>query len=92
MFFMLMKGLKHVELIGTIRAAPEWNGLVWEFYVFVGLEELPESISDGMAFFRAALEHNVICVPGVLCVQHVTLLSVARSRGRAPGQTHDGCA
>ena len=29
--------LDPVGLIGTIRAAPEWNGLVWEFYVFVGL-------------------------------------------------------
>ena len=35
------------------------------FYVFVSLRELPESLSDGMAFFRAALERQVICVPGV---------------------------
>jgi aspartate/methionine/tyrosine aminotransferase len=35
------------------------------FYVFVSLAELPESLSEGMAFYRAALEHNVICVPGV---------------------------
>ncbi|MCP4200803.1 MAG: pyridoxal phosphate-dependent aminotransferase [bacterium] len=35
------------------------------FYVFVSLRELPEPISEGMAFFRAALERRVITVPGV---------------------------
>jgi aspartate/methionine/tyrosine aminotransferase len=35
------------------------------FYVFVSLRGLPESISDGMTFFRAALERQVTCVPGV---------------------------
>jgi N-succinyldiaminopimelate aminotransferase len=35
------------------------------FYAFVSLADLPSSISDGMAFFRAALDHQVICVPGV---------------------------
>ncbi len=35
------------------------------FYVFVSLHDLPEAISEGMAFFRAALERRVICVPGV---------------------------
>ncbi len=35
------------------------------FYVFVSLEDLPGSISDGMDFYRAALERRVICVPGV---------------------------
>lgn len=35
------------------------------FYVFVSLRDLPHGISDGMAFFRAALEHKVICVPGL---------------------------
>ena len=35
------------------------------FYVFVSLQDLPESISDGMDFYRAALERRVICVPGV---------------------------
>ncbi len=29
------------------------------------MRDLPDPISDGMAFFRAALEHQVICVPGV---------------------------
>ncbi len=35
------------------------------FYAFVSLRDLPEPLSDGMDFFRAALEHQVICVPGV---------------------------
>lgn len=35
------------------------------FYVFVSLRQLPEPLTDGMAFFRAALERRVICVPGV---------------------------
>jgi aspartate/methionine/tyrosine aminotransferase len=35
------------------------------FYVFASLAALPEPLSDGMAFFRAALEHRVITVPGV---------------------------
>jgi aspartate/methionine/tyrosine aminotransferase len=35
------------------------------FYAFVSLHDLPPSLSDGMAFFRAALERKVICVPGV---------------------------
>jgi N-succinyldiaminopimelate aminotransferase len=35
------------------------------FYAFAAVRDLPPAISDGMAFFRAALEHRVICVPGV---------------------------
>jgi aspartate/methionine/tyrosine aminotransferase len=35
------------------------------FYAFVSVRGLPEPIADGMAFFRAALDHQVICVPGV---------------------------
>jgi aspartate/methionine/tyrosine aminotransferase len=35
------------------------------FYVFASLENLPEHLRDGMDFFRAALERNVITVPGV---------------------------
>jgi N-succinyldiaminopimelate aminotransferase len=34
------------------------------FYVWADLSELPEPLSDGMGFFRAALEERVICVPG----------------------------
>ncbi|HEX4952058.1 MAG TPA: pyridoxal phosphate-dependent aminotransferase [Thermoanaerobaculia bacterium] len=35
------------------------------FYLWASLEDLPGPLSDGMAFFRAALERKVICVPGV---------------------------
>ncbi len=35
------------------------------FYVFASLHDLPATLSDGMAFFRAALDRQVICVPGV---------------------------
>jgi hypothetical protein len=34
------------------------------FYLWVKVDGLPASISDGMAFFRAALERKVITVPG----------------------------
>jgi hypothetical protein len=34
------------------------------FYAWVSVAGLPEPISDGMGFFRAALEHQVITVPG----------------------------
>lgn len=34
------------------------------FYVFADLSKLPESISNGMSFFQAALKEKVICVPG----------------------------
>jgi hypothetical protein len=34
------------------------------FYVWAKVDALPASISDGMAFFRAALERKVIVVPG----------------------------
>ena len=44
----------------TIDREPEGT-----FYVFASLADLPEKLSDGMAFFRAALERKVITVPGV---------------------------
>ena len=34
------------------------------FYCWGDISELPAPINDGMAFFRAALERQVICVPG----------------------------
>ncbi|WP_440683165.1 pyridoxal phosphate-dependent aminotransferase [Cysteiniphilum halobium] len=34
------------------------------FYCFVSLENLPESLADGMKFFKALLHYKVICVPG----------------------------
>ncbi len=43
----------------TVEAAPEGA-----FYVFANLANLPESLRDGMDFFRAALDRNVIVVPG----------------------------
>jgi hypothetical protein len=35
------------------------------FYVFAHLRDLPPPLDDGMDFFRTALDHRVICVPGV---------------------------
>src|SRR5205807_8478382 len=34
------------------------------FYCWVSVAQLPQSINDGMSFFRAALERRVITVPG----------------------------
>ena len=34
------------------------------FYGWGDVSALPPSLNDGMGFFRAALEHQVICVPG----------------------------
>ena len=34
------------------------------FYCWGDISGLPESISDGMSFFKAALKEKVICVPG----------------------------
>jgi N-succinyldiaminopimelate aminotransferase len=34
------------------------------FYIWASAQHLPSSISDGMSFFRAALDRNVITVPG----------------------------
>ena len=35
------------------------------FYLWASLENLPERFSDGMDFYRAALDRKVIAVPGV---------------------------
>jgi len=60
-------GLKRAVMVDRARALgleidsePEGT-----FYLWVSLRGLPEAISDGMDFFRAALDHKVICVPGV---------------------------
>jgi aspartate/methionine/tyrosine aminotransferase len=53
----LLNGLR--DLGFTIDLPPEGT-----FYVWASAQHLPASISDGMSFFRAALEKNVICVPG----------------------------
>jgi aspartate/methionine/tyrosine aminotransferase len=42
-----------------------YNEPAGAFYCFASLEDLPEPLRDGMAFFRAALDRQVICVPGV---------------------------
>jgi len=34
------------------------------FYCWGDVSALPQSINDGMSFFRAALERQIICVPG----------------------------
>ena len=53
--------LRRVHEMG-MRIYPDPAGT---FYAFVSVRDLPPSISDGMDFFRAALDYNVICVPGV---------------------------
>ncbi len=53
--------LRRVHEMG-MRIYPEPAGT---FYAFVSVRDLPEPLSDGMAFFRAALDHKVICVPGL---------------------------
>lgn len=35
------------------------------FYVWANLEQLPEPLNDGLEFFKAGLNENVITVPGV---------------------------
>ena len=54
---LLVRGL--AELGFVIDVAPEGT-----FYVWASLSRLPPPLDDGMAFFRAALEKKVICVPG----------------------------
>ena len=34
------------------------------FYAFPNLSKMPEKLRDGMAFFKEALKHKVIIVPG----------------------------
>ncbi|HEY5926728.1 MAG TPA: pyridoxal phosphate-dependent aminotransferase, partial [Kofleriaceae bacterium] len=53
----LLNGLR--DLGFTVDLPPEGT-----FYVWASAQHLPSSISDGMSFFRAALERNVITVPG----------------------------
>ena len=52
--------LSALERIG-IRADRAPDGT---FYVWGNLSALPPPLNDGMAFFRAALDRKVICVPG----------------------------
>ena len=53
----LLDGLR--DLGFTVDLPPEGT-----FYVWASAQHLPTSISDGMSFFRAALDRKVICVPG----------------------------
>jgi N-succinyldiaminopimelate aminotransferase len=54
---LLVAGLKRLGV--TIDREPEGT-----FYVWGSVADLPEGLDDGHAFFRAALEHRVIVVPG----------------------------
>lgn len=53
----MLNGLR--DLGFTIDLPPEGT-----FYVWASAQHLPPSISDGMSFFRAALDRKVIAVPG----------------------------
>ncbi len=52
--------LRRLEAVG-IRTDRVPDGT---FYVWGALAGLPPPLDDGMGFFRAALQHKVICVPG----------------------------
>jgi aspartate/methionine/tyrosine aminotransferase len=67
--------LKRLREIGfTVELEPEGT-----FYVWASLESLPPPLDDGMAFFRAALDRKVICVPG----EFFDVNPGKRRRGRA---------
>ena len=52
--------LAGLERLGVhVDRAPEGT-----FYVWGDVSAFPAPLNDGMSFFRAALEHQVICVPG----------------------------
>ena len=51
--------------MGIGVAGADDGGPEGAFYCFADLRELPEPLNEGMQFFRRALEHQVICVPGV---------------------------
>ncbi|MEZ4325615.1 MAG: pyridoxal phosphate-dependent aminotransferase [Polyangiales bacterium] len=53
----LVSGLRELGI--TFAVEPEGT-----FYAWGDLSALPESIRHGEDFFKAALEHKVICVPG----------------------------
>ncbi|HCP44639.1 MAG TPA: pyridoxal phosphate-dependent aminotransferase, partial [Deltaproteobacteria bacterium] len=52
--------LDRVRSMGMKLAADPSGG----FYAFAALDALPPALRDGMDFFRAALDRNVIVVPG----------------------------
>ena len=52
--------LERLQAMGIrIERPPEGT-----FYVWGNVSDLPAAIADAGTFFRAALDHNVICVPG----------------------------
>jgi aspartate/methionine/tyrosine aminotransferase len=53
----LLNGLRDLGL--TVDLPPEGT-----FYIWASAQHLPSTINDGMSFFRAALDRNVITVPG----------------------------
>ncbi len=53
----MLDGLRALGVV--VDAEPEGT-----FYVWGSVADLPPSIADGHAFFRAALDEKVICVPG----------------------------
>jgi N-succinyldiaminopimelate aminotransferase len=53
----LLNGLR--DLGFTVDLPPEGT-----FYIWASAQHLPSTINDGMSFFRAALDRNVITVPG----------------------------
>ncbi len=57
--------LTRLAQMGIGVAGAEEGGPEGAFYCFADLRGLPAPLNDGMAFFRAALERKVICVPGV---------------------------
>jgi N-succinyldiaminopimelate aminotransferase len=54
---LLVAGLKRLGV--TIDSEPQGT-----FYVWGSVADLPEGLDDGHSFFRAALDHRVIVVPG----------------------------
>jgi aspartate/methionine/tyrosine aminotransferase len=59
-------GKKRAKLLNGLRDMGFHVDLPPEgtFYVWASAQHLPPSISDGMSFFRAALERKIITVPG----------------------------
>lgn len=53
--------IEGLESLGIIVDPPPQGS----FYCWGDLRRLPGELSDGMTFFRQALDHGVICVPGV---------------------------
>ncbi len=54
---LMLEGLRKLGI--QVDVDPEGT-----FYVFGSVADLPSGINDGHSFFRAALEHRVIVVPG----------------------------